>query len=111
VGRSIVARRIWPEEPKPFQLVLFRPFDVALMGASLIANGVGGLIVGAGMFGIAPRGSSGWRLLAAWILVDLPLLIGAVVRDWHVLWLALFPTLALGLVTFWAPKSEPETSD
>jgi len=111
VGGSILARRLWPEQPKPFQLVLFRPSDVALMGASLVSNAVGGLIVGAGMFGIAPRGSHGWRLLAAWILVGLPVLIGAAVLDWHVLWLALFPTLALGLVTFWAPKPKPETSD
>jgi hypothetical protein len=105
---SIVARRLWPEPPKPFQLVVFRPGDLALMGAGLGSNGVGGLIVGAGMFGIAPRGSHGWRLLAAWVLLDLPLLVGGMMINAGVLWLALFPTLALGLVTFWAPKPKPD---
>jgi hypothetical protein len=104
VGASIVAGWLWPEPTKPFQLVLFRPVDIAFMGASLVSNGVGGIIVGAGMFGIAPRGSRGWRLLAAWVVVELPMVLGAVVLHWEVLWLALFPTLALGLVTFWAPK-------
>jgi len=110
VGGSILARQLWPEPPKPLQLVLFRPVDVAIMGASLASNGVGGLIVGAGMFGIAPRGSFGWRLLTAWVVVELPMVAGAVAFDWHVLWLAVFPTLALTLVTFWAPRRESTTS-
>jgi len=101
---SIVARWRWPLPAKPFQLVIFRPVDLAVMGASVIANGVGGLIVGAGMFGIAPPGSHGWRLLAAWVLVELPMVAGAILLHSEILWLALFPTLALGLVTFWAPK-------
>jgi hypothetical protein len=34
--------------------------------------------------------------------------VGGMMINAGVLWLALFPTLALGLVTFWAPKPKPD---
>lgn len=57
-----------------------------------------------GMFGIAPSGSHGRRLLAAWLLLELPVALSALFLGAGLLWLAVLPTLALGLVTFLAPR-------
>lgn len=104
VAAAIAIDHFWPEPIVGFQLVIFTRADLALMYAGLGSSVVGAAVIVLGMFGIAPSGSHGRRLLAAWILLGLPVIVAACWIGVGMLWFGVLPTLALGLVTWLAPK-------
>src|SRR5262245_28227050 len=66
---SVAVEHFWPEPIVGFQLIIFTRADLALMYGAVGSSVVGAAIIVLGMFGIAPSGSHGRRLLAAWILL------------------------------------------
>lgn len=104
VAASIAVDHFWPEPIVGFQLVIFSRADLALMYAGVGSSVVGAAVIVLGMFGVVPPGSYGRRLLAAWILLALPVIAAAFWIGAGLLWFGVLPTLALGLVTLLAPK-------
>ena len=103
---SVASEHFWPEPKGFFQLEIFTRADLAFMYAAVGSSAVGIAVIVLAMFGVVPSGSHGRRLVAAWLLLESPVAVAGVAVGAGMLWMGALPTMALGLVTFLAPKPE-----